>query len=447
MPLSAVILAAGLGTRMRSPLPKVLHPVAGRPMVEHIVRQLQALGADIVVVVHHHEQQVRDALAHLNVRFARQSAPRGTGDALDSALPDLPDGGPVIVTAGDTPLLTAASVQRLLDQHVGDATVAAFDAENPTGYGRMVRGVGIVEESACTPAQRQIRTVNSGLYVFEAAYLRRELPRLVPHAPKDELWLTDLITEYSTVVNGFSEAEFLGVNDRAALAVARDRMYDRIAREWAATGVDFASLRVAIDAEVVLQPTASIGHHVVIRGRSNIAGHVGDNCVVVDSQISEGATLMAATHAEGASVASGAKVGPMARLRPGAIIEENVHIGNFVEIKNSRIRKGVKANHLAYIGDAEVGENANVGAGTITCNYDGVRKHRTYIGNGAFIGSNTALVAPVTVGDGAIVGAGSTIAEDVPADAIAVARPPLKVIPNRAARLLAQYRLQKESAS
>lgn len=447
MPLTAVILAAGLGTRMRSPLPKVLHAVAGRPMVEHIVRQLQALGADIVVVVHHHEQQVRDALSHLNVRFARQSAPRGTGDALDSALPELPDGGPVIVTAGDTPLLTSQSVARLLEHHVADATVAAFEADNPTGYGRMVRGVGIVEESACTPAQRQIRTANSGLYVFEAAYLRRELPRLVAHPPKDELWLTDLIDRRATVVEGFSEAEFLGVNDRAALAVARERMHDRIAREWAATGVDFASLRVAIDAQVVLNPTATIGHNVVMRGRCNVAGHIGDNCVVVDSQIAENATLLASTHAEGATVEAGAKVGPMARLRPGAIIEENAHVGNFVEVKNSRIGKGAKANHLAYIGDAEVGELANVGAGAITCNYDGVRKHRTYIGNGAFIGSNAALVAPVRIGDGAIIGAGSTVSEDVPADAIAIARAPLKIVPNRAARLLAQYRLQKESTS
>ena len=445
MPLTAVILAAGLGTRMRSPLPKVLHPIAGRPMVEHIVRELQSLGADVVVVVHHHEQLVREALAHLGVRFARQSAPRGTGDALDSALVELPDGGPVVVTAGDTPLLTAASVQRLLDHHRGDVTVATFQAANPAGYGRLVPGLGIVEESACNEQQRRIDTVNSGVYVFEAAHLRRALPRLVPHPPKNELWLTDLVDAGATVVGGFAEAEFLGVNDRGALALARDHMHERIVRAWAETGVDFASLRVAIDANVVLHPTASLGHHVVLSGCSIVAGNIGDNCVIVDSVVAQGAIIFASTHLDGAQVGPGARVGPMARLRPGAIIEADAHIGNFVEVKNSTVGRGAKANHLAYIGDAEVGAGANVGAGTITCNYDGVQKHRTHIGNGAFIGSNTALVAPIRVGDGAMIGAGSTITEDIPADAIAVARAPLKVIPNRAARLLAHYRAQKGS--
>ncbi len=441
MSLSAVVLAAGLGTRMRSPLAKVLHPVLGRPMVGWIVEALQAVGADVVVVVHHQEDQVRAALAPLGVRFAHQEAPRGTGDAVASALSLLPNAGPVVVTAGDTPLLCARSIQRLLATHVGSCTVAAFCAADPTGYGRMVPGVGVVEEAACTVEQRTIRVVNSGLYVFDAAYLRQRLPHLQPHAPKGELWLTDLVGPDAAVVADFAEEEFLGVNDRAQLAQARGILRRRVNRAWASSGVDFADLdTISVDVGVQLEPGAVLGLGAVLTGACRVAGEVGPHCVVHDTVIEPGARVLAGSVCDGASVGAGAVVGPLARLRPGADIRAGAHVGNFVEVKKAVLHEGAKANHLAYIGDAEVGAGANVGAGTITCNYDGVSKHKTTIGAGAFIGSNSALVAPIRIGDGAIVGAGSTLTQDVPADAIAVERAPVKLTEATAERLRAHYR-------
>ncbi|GDX78373.1 bifunctional protein GlmU [Deltaproteobacteria bacterium] len=441
MSLTAVVLAAGLGTRMRSPIAKVLHPLLGRPMAGWIVAALQELGADVVVVVHHHEGEVRAGLAPWMPRFVRQEAPRGTGDAVAAALSELPEHGPVVVTAGDTPLLTAASVRRLLAAHRGNATVAAFEARDPHGYGRMVPGVGIVEEAACTESQRRIRLVNSGLYVFEAQYLRSRLPLLQPHAPKGELWLTDLVDADSHVVADFVEEEFLGVNDKGALAEGRDVLRRRVNRAHGAAGVEFAGLNDAsVDVSVTMLPGASVGFGAVITGKSTIGGDVGPGCVVHDSVIHPGARILAGSVSDGAEVFAGAIVGPMARLRPGAVIRPGAHIGNFVEVKNAVVHEGAKANHLAYLGDADVGAGANIGAGTIFCNYDGVRKHRTVIGAGAFIGSNSALVAPIAVGAGAIVGAGSTITQDVPDDAIAVERALTKLTPNSADRLRRHYR-------
>ncbi|MBM4392919.1 MAG: bifunctional UDP-N-acetylglucosamine diphosphorylase/glucosamine-1-phosphate N-acetyltransferase GlmU [Deltaproteobacteria bacterium] len=441
MSRAAVVLAAGLGTRMRSPMAKVLHPLLGRPMVRWIVDALQSQGADVVVVVHHHEEQVRGALADAGVRFARQTAPRGTGDALLAALPELPDGGPVLVTAGDTPLLRAESVARLLGQHRGHATVAAFEARDPSGYGRVVEGVGIVEEAACTPRQREIRLVNSGFYVFDMAYLRRKLPALQPHPPNGEYWLTDLVDTEARVVAGFGEEEFLGVNDRAALAEARDILSRRINRAWATQGVEFDSIEHAlVEAGVRLEPGARVGYGTVIRGESRVAGELGEGCVVVDSIVEAGATVRAGTVCEGAVVRSGAVVGPLARLRPGARVESGARVGNFCEVKNATLHPGAKVNHLSYVGDASIGAGSNIGAGAITCNYDGVQKHHTEVGEGVFIGTNVSLVAPVTVGAGAIVGAGTVVGQDVPADAIAVGRPELKIHRGRAEKLRARKR-------
>ena len=463
-PLTAVVLAAGLGTRMRSPLAKVLHPLLGRPMVGWVVGALKELGADVIVVVNHQEDAVRAALP--GVRFARQEAPLGTGHALWSALSELPDHGPVIVTAGDTPLITASCLAAVLRAHQGNATVASFEVAEPHGYGRIVRGasgVSIVEQADCTPEQATIREVNSGMYVFDAAYLRAELPRLVPHPPKGERYLTDLIRGDATVVPGFDASLFMGVNDRAALADARTVLRRRINRAWALTGVDFQDLDSAtVEADVELQPDASVGIGAILTGRSVISGHVGPHCVVAnatiagrvgpgcvvsESTIEDGAILHANSVCQGAVLRTGAEAGPFARLRPGAIVSSGARIGNFVEVKNTLVGVGAKANHLAYLGDAEVGPGANVGAGTITCNYDGFAKHRTVIGKDAFIGSNTALVAPVSVGDGAIVGAGSTITADVPADAIATTRTPQRNSEGMAHRLRERYRARKGKSS
>jgi bifunctional UDP-N-acetylglucosamine pyrophosphorylase / glucosamine-1-phosphate N-acetyltransferase len=448
MSVVAVVLAAGLGTRMKSPLAKVLHPILGRPMLGWVLAALDEAGAEPILVVHHQEEAVRAAFPAR--RFARQEVPRGTGDAVAATLALLPASGPVLVCAGDTPLLPASAFSRLLAEH-GDApcTVASFEAADPTGYGRIVRngGTRIVEEANATPDERRIREVNSGLYVFDAAYLRAQLPRLVPHPPKGEYYLTDLVQADAKVVAGFPEAMFMGVNDRAQLAEARDALRRRRNRALAAAGVDLESLDgISIDVDVVVAPGARIGLGAVLTGASVVAGEVGPNCVLHDTTVAAGAVLRASCVCEGAEVQAGAVVGPFARLRPKAVIGEGAHIGNFVEVKNTRVGPGAKANHLAYLGDAELGAGANYGAGAITCNYDGVRKNRTVIGAGAFIGSNAALVAPVEVGDGAIVGAGSVITQTVPADAIAISRAPQKVALGSAARLRQRYKALKEQS-
>lgn len=437
---TAVVLAGGLGTRMRSPLAKVLHSLAGRTMVGWGVHALRPLAGQVVVVVHHQEDAVRAALK--DVQFARQETPRGTGDALASALALLPPTGPVLVVPGDAPLLRTETLQRLLAGHKGRCTVGSMIVDEPGAYGRIVRegGTRIVEAAECSAAERAIREVNTGVYVFEASYLHAALPALQPHPPKGEYYLTDLVVEDAQVVE-LPEAECLGINDRAALAEARAILRRRINRAWALMGVDFADLDAAlIDAEVVLEPDAHIGYGAVIEGKSHIAGHVGAHCVLKDTFVAANSRVLPGTVCEGARIGPGCTVGPMARLRPGAHLTERVKVGNFVEVKNAVLHPAAQASHLSYLGDAEVGAGANIGAGTITCNYDGVRKNRTYIGAGAFIGSNTALVAPVSVGDRAIIGAGSTITADVPEDAIAVTRAPMRQTLRSADRLRQRYR-------
>jgi bifunctional UDP-N-acetylglucosamine pyrophosphorylase/glucosamine-1-phosphate N-acetyltransferase len=347
----------------------------------------------------------------------------------------------VLVCAGDTPLVTAGTVRTLLAAHRGGTTAAGFRAADPAGYGRLVPGRGVVEQAECTPELAAIELVNAGMYVFDVPGLAERLAALAPHPPKGELYLTDLVTPDATLSTSFSEAEFLGVNDRAALGEARAVLRRRVNRAWALQGVDVPGLdSVSIDVGCELAPGAILGWGAVLEGRCRVAGEVGPNAVLRDTVVEAGARVLAGSVCEGAVVERGAVVGPLARLREGAHIEAGARIGNFVEVKNTRVRRGAKANHLAYLGDAEVGEEANVGAGTITCNYDGVRKNRTFIGSKAFIGSNTALVAPVRVGEGAIVGAGSTITRDVPADAIAVARGTQQTHEGRAERLRQRYR-------
>jgi bifunctional UDP-N-acetylglucosamine pyrophosphorylase/glucosamine-1-phosphate N-acetyltransferase len=354
------------------------------------------------------------------------------------ALEALPASGPVLVLAGDTPLVQAASLRRLLQQHRGLATVATFEVGDPTGYGRIIQdagGIRIVEQGECSPEQAAIRQVNSGAYVFEAAWLRQELPLLRPHPPKGEYYLTDLVGSGAVAVSGFSAEEFMGINDRAALADARMRLRRRVNRAWALAGVDFADLEtIEVEAGVQLEADAHLGMGTILKGACRVAGKVGPNCLLVDTVVERGAEVKAGTVAEGAWLAAGAQAGPMTHLRPGARLEAKSKVGNFVEVKNAVLGVGAKASHLSYLGDAVIGEEANIGAGTITCNYDGFRKHRTEIGARAFIGSNTALVAPVSVGEGAIVGAGTIVTQEVPADAIAVGRPPLKLSPGSAAR-------------
>jgi len=431
-----VILAAGRGTRMKSSLAKVLHPICGRTMIGHVVAAAEAAGLQPVVVVHHQEEAVRSALAGQDVIFARQAETRGTGDAVASALSVLPGQGTVLVMAGDAPLIQAETMGRLRDAH-GDhaATVLTAHIDDPAHYGRLIRDQAgrpsIVEARECTAEQLEVSEVNTGLYAFDIGWLRAALPTLPVHEDKGEVYLTDTIARAGeedragVVVHG-DVGEVLGVNDRWDLAAARRVLQDRIIAAHARGGVTFIDpASCVVEAGVTLEPDCEIGPGAVLEGTTSVArgAVIGPYCVIRDTSIGAGVRVRSHTVAEGAEVCDGVKhLGPMARLRPGSVLQEGARVGNFVEIKNSTLEPGATVGHLSYIGDATVGENTNVGAGTITCNYDGFAKHRTEIEAGAFIGSNTALVAPVRVGSGAIIGAGSVIVRDVPPDAVSVAR-------------------------
>lgn len=432
----AIILAAGRGTRMKSSLAKVLHPICGQPMVCHVVAAAQAAGLQPVVVVHHQESEVRAALAGTGVLFARQEQTRGTGDAVQAALSVLPDSGTVVVMAGDAPLIRSQTMEGLRAAHgQGAATVLTARIADPARYGRLVRDAdgrpSIVEATEATPEQLAIDEINTGLYAFDIAWLRQALPSLPVHEDKGEVYLTDTIalagaSDRAGVVVHSDVDEVLGVNDRWDLAQARRVLQDRIIQAHARSGVTFIDPATAVvDASVTLEPDCEIGPGAVLQGSTSVAAGavVEAYCVLRNTTIGAGVCVRAHTVCEDARAEDGVRyIGPMARLRPGTVLKAGARVGNFVEIKNATLEPGATVGHLSYIGDATVGADANVGAGTITCNYDGFAKHHTTIGPGSFIGSNAALVAPVTVGDGAIVGAGSVIVRDVPDDAVSVAR-------------------------
>lgn len=440
--IAGVILAAGLGTRMRSARPKVLHPVAGRPMLQHAVAALEAVGASKIVAIigPDHAESARLVAPHAT---AVQAERRGTGHAAAQAAALLRAWpGKVLIVNGDTPLLTPDALRRLA---ASDAplTVLSFRAADPTGYGRMILGLDgkldrIVEQKDGRPGELAVDLCNAGAYAVDAALLFSWLDRLTPNNAQGEYYLTDIVSlaraeGVPVAVVECAEEEALGVNSRADLA-AVEALYQRRLRAAAmAAGVtltDPGSVQLSWDTR--FEQDVTVGPNVVFGPGVSVA---------------EGAEIRAFCHLEGASVGPGAVVGPFARLRPGAKLEADAHVGNFVEIKNAVLETGAKANHLSYIGDARVGAKANVGAGTITCNYDGFNKSLTVIGAGAFIGSNTALVAPVTVGDGAIVAAGSTVTKDVPADALAAARGRQVDKPGWAAAFRARQRAAKAAKS
>ena len=419
---AAVILAAGLGTRMKSTLPKVLHPLAGRPMIQHLLETVGGLEPeDVVVVVGDQFGDLSEAVAPYPV--AEQKEKLGTGHAVLMARELLADfNGDVFVLFGGDPLITLDTLDAMLDARDSDAdpavVVLGFEAAEPGAYGRLItREDGaleaIVEAKDASPEQLDITLCNSGVMLIDSAHLWDLLDQVGNDNAKGEYYLTDIVAlarkgglNCACVVG--DETELMGVDDRVDLAMAEMIMQDRLrtsAMENGATLSDPGSVFFSFDTQ--------LGRDVV----------VGPNVVFGPGvTVGDGATIKAFSHLEGAHVATGATVGPYARLRPGTSIGAGAKIGNFVEVKNAVVHPGAKVSHLSYIGDAEVGEDANVGAGTITCNYDGFFKSKTIIGKGAFIGSNTALVAPVTIGDGAVIGAGSTISRDVKADALAVTR-------------------------
>jgi len=438
MPLSVVILAAGQGKRMNSDLPKVLQPLAGRPLLAHVIDAARAVGAaDIHVVYGHGGERVREALREGALRWVLQPEQLGTGHAVTQAMPGVADDALVLVLYGDVPLVRPETLRRLVAT-AGERTLALLSVrmKDPTGYGRVVRDRGgrvvrIVEQKDATTKERAIDEVNTGLMAAPAAQLKRWLGRIKNENAQGEYYLTDVVVQ--AVKDGMaieaivadSEDEVLGVNDKQQLAEVEAVNRRRRAEELMAQGVTLVDPArfdargpvevgrdVYIDVNVVFEGTVKLGDRV--RVGPNV---VLRNCVIgADSEIFPSCVLYDAV------VGERCNVGPFARFRPGAVLEDEVHIGNFVEVKKSRIKRGAKANHLSYIGDATVGQKVNVGAGTICCNYDGANKWPTEIGDGAFIGSGTMLVAPVKVGAKATIGAGSTITRDAPPDRLTLER-------------------------
>jgi len=436
-----VVLAAGQGTRMKSSLPKVLHSIAGRPMIERVLEAANSLSpSTITLIVGHRSDVVREKLGkNQNIAFVLQEPQLGTAHALQQAEPVLAGrAGSVILLSGDVPLLSPNTLKRLLEMHRGSgaaATVVTATVDRPYGYGRIVRSRGritrIVEERDASPTQRQIKEINSGIYAFDLAPLFNALRSIASQNAQGEFYLTDLIAIYrrrklpveTLLVDNAQEIR--GINSRSELAEVSRLVRQKKNEELMAAGVTFIDPATTyVDPEVEIAADTVLHPGVVIEGRTRIgaACEIQAYVRISDSEIGDRVTINSFCLISGAQVANGAALGPFAHLRPGTVVGEKAKIGNFVELKNTNLGPRSKANHLSYLGDATVGADVNVGAGTITCNYDGVHKHRTVIEDGAFIGSDSQLVAPVTVGKGAYVGAGSSIVEDVPAGALGIAR-------------------------
>jgi bifunctional UDP-N-acetylglucosamine pyrophosphorylase / glucosamine-1-phosphate N-acetyltransferase len=438
---SIVILAAGKGTRMKSELAKVLHRAGGRPLVEHVIRACQPLKpAQLIVIVGHQAEEVAAAAIELGAEAVRQQPQRGTGHALQIARRAIRKSAKLaVVIPGDAPLLRAETLAALIDTHRrGEAAATILTAEitDPSGYGRIVRDSegrvqAIVEDKAATPEQREIREINSSIYCFTLEKLWPCLNALKPDNAHHELYLTDAIAllrqrdERVLALIAEDPDEVLGCNTRAHLADI-----DRVFRARKAAELMEAGVTMYLPETSVIDPEVIVGEDTVLepgvqlldRTRIGARCHIGPGSILRDARLADDVWVGAHSNLDSCRVAEHSQIGPFGRLRPGADIRAGAHIGNFVEIKNTVVQEGAKAMHLSYLGDAQIGRKTNIGAGTITCNYDGVMKHETKIGAGVFIGSDTALVAPVRVGDGAYVAAGSVITENVPAEGLGIAR-------------------------
>ena len=444
MKLGIAVLAAGQGTRMKSNLPKVLHLLAGRPLLRHVLDTAQELGAaQICVVQGPGDGQVSEALAGIDCDWVTQLERHGTGHALIQAMPKLRDMDRILVLYGDIPLIRAETLRQLIataaNASLGILTATLAD---PSGYGRLVRGHdgrvrGIVEAKDASEAELAIKEINTGFLVADRSSLDKWLSRLNNHNAQGEYYLTDVVAlaaaDSQTIVTRQAdrEEEILGVNDRLQLADLERRYQHRIAQDLMREGVTLldpdrfdvrgrlrAGRDVTIDINCLFEGEVELGDGV----------NIGPNCLLKNCTIGANSRVFANSVIEDARAGQDTQIGPFARLRPQADIADGAHIGNFVEIKKAAIGPGTKVSHLTYIGDARIGGNVNIGAGTITCNYDGVNKHLTQIGDGAFIGSNTALVAPVRVGAGATIGAGSVIGRDAPAEKLTLTRAPQRTI-------------------
>jgi bifunctional UDP-N-acetylglucosamine pyrophosphorylase / glucosamine-1-phosphate N-acetyltransferase len=442
--IAIAIMAAGKGTRLKSKHPKVLHEVGGKPILAHVIATAQKVvpAPDIFVIVGHEADRVREAVAGTGVNFVLQEEQRGTGHALMVARKALSEYNQVIVLSGDAPLITAETIEKLSDFHRAQKaamTVLSADLDNPYGYGRVIRKgahgkvevQAIVEEKSATAQQKKIREINSGFYAFDAPALYEHIDRLSTANPHAEYYLTDMAGIFHrarkkvVAIKTEDASEVLGSNTRAEMMMLDARLRLAKCRELLDAGVTiFYPHTCVIDSDVEVGADTVIEPFVQLLGKTKI----GEDCrirsysVIGNSVLGDRVTVRHGTIMEDSRVGAGAVVGPYSHLRPGSDVGEGAHVGNFVETKKIKLGKGSKANHLSYLGDAEIGEGVNIGAGTITCNYDGVNKHKTIIEDGVFIGSDSTLVAPVKIGRGAYVAAASCITEDVPSDALALGR-------------------------
>ena len=436
--MDVVILAAGQGKRMRSVLPKVLQPIAGKPMLAHVLDAARALDAGRICVVYGHGGEVvRERLDAADLAWALQSPQLRTGHAVQQALPHLADGAMALVLYGDVPLIGVPTLQRLVEA-AGDSRLSLLtvELEQPAGYGRILRDAAgrvlrIVEEKDATDLERLVREVNTGILVAPVSRLRDWLNRIGNNNAQGEYYLTDIIgmavAEHVEVVTvqPAAVAETLGVNSKAQLAELERMHQAAIAGRLLDEGVTLIDpARLDVRGELVCGRDVEIDVNCVFEGRVELGDgvRIGANCVIRNTRIGAGTRVAPFSHLDSTVMGEACVIGPYARTRPGTVLGADVHVGNFVEIKNSVIADHSKANHLAYVGDADVGQRVNIGAGTITCNYDGVNKHRTVIEDDVFIGSDTQLVAPVRVGKGATLGAGTTLTKDAPPEQLTVSR-------------------------
>jgi bifunctional UDP-N-acetylglucosamine pyrophosphorylase/glucosamine-1-phosphate N-acetyltransferase len=437
MPLDVIVLAAGQGKRMRSDLPKVLHPIGGRPLLAHVLDAARALDPRKTVVVHGHgAEKVRAAFAQAPVEWVLQSEQLGTGHAVQQAMTHTKHDGEILILYGDVPLVRPESLKRLVEAAREGVAVMTAEVDEPKGYGRIVRKPDgtverIVEEKDASSAERAIREINAGLMALNGKRLAGWLGKIGNRNAQKEYYLTDVVT--LAVKEGVRVAavkvddpvEVAGVNSKAELA-ALERVFQRgQALRLMDAGVSLADpARIDVRGELDCKRDVTIDVNCVFEGRVRLGEgvRIGPNCVLRNVSVGAGSEVLAFSHLDESEVGERCRVGPYARLRPGTSLAEDVHVGNFVEVKASRLAAQSKANHLSYIGDSEIGERVNVGAGTITCNYDGVAKHRTVIEDECFIGSDSTLVAPVRIARGSYIGAGSTITEDTPAGQLTLAR-------------------------
>ena len=436
-PLNIVILAAGKGTRMHSNLPKVLHVIGAKPILGHVIDCAKALNPNKIIVVYGFGGDVvREAYVHENIIWVNQAEQLGTGHAVQQAVPHLDKNANSLILLGDVPLVEMATCQQLIEKSVNKLAILSFNKQDPTGYGRIVRAVAgnvtaIVEHKDATEAQRKIVEVNTGMMAMPNEHLINWLSRLSNNNAQGEFYFTDIV-EFAVkdkvdVVAEITPDEWsvTGINSKTDLAQIEREHQNRIALSLLQKGVTLkdparldvrgtlnVSRDVIIDVNCVFEGDVTLGDNV------NIAA----NCVIKNAHIAAGSKIAPFTHIDDAKVGENARIGPFARLRPGTTLAAETHVGNFVELKNAQVDIGSKINHLSYVGDTTIGKNVNVGAGTITCNYDGANKHRTVIEDGAFIGSDTQLIAPVTIGKNATIAAGSTITKDAPADALTFCR-------------------------